>query len=71
MRAASRLHAAIRKAHSVHVTCLVVGGNGQTYCLVTARLRAAGGLQEPRARELFRHILIGMAYCHGRKLAHR
>ena len=30
-----------------------------------------GGLPEPRARALFRQILLGMAYCHKRKLVHR
>ena len=30
-----------------------------------------GGLSEPRARALFRQILLGMAYCHSRKLVHR
>ena len=30
-----------------------------------------GGLPEERARALFRQILLGMAYCHSRKLVHR
>ena len=30
-----------------------------------------GGLSEERARSLFRQILLGMAYCHKRKLVHR
>jgi serine/threonine protein kinase len=29
------------------------------------------GLSEPRARDLFKQVLLGMAYCHARKLVHR
>ena len=29
------------------------------------------GLSEARARLYFRQILLGLAYCHGRQLAHR
>jgi len=30
-----------------------------------------GGLAEARARTFFRQVLLGMAYCHRRKLVHR
>jgi serine/threonine protein kinase len=30
-----------------------------------------GGLPEPRARDYFKQVLLGMAYCHARKLVHR
>merc|ERR1719231_1461244 len=30
-----------------------------------------GGLDEDTAKMFFRQILMGMAYCHGRKLVHR